>query len=63
MNANELLTVEEVAHRLRLHAESVRRLLREGDLRGFRLAGRWRISEKDLDDFLERRRQDMTGGA
>lgn len=46
------LTVEEVAERLRLHPETVRRMLRRGELPGKRLLGQWRISEAELRDYM-----------
>jgi excisionase family DNA binding protein len=56
----QLLTVEEVAERLRLDPEAVRRYLRSGELRGMRFGNRggWRISEVDLAAFLAARRPD-----
>jgi excisionase family DNA binding protein len=53
-----LLTVEEVAQRLRLDVEVVRRYLRRGELAGMRFGNRggWRISEADLAAFLAARR-------
>ena len=58
-DSDRLLTVEEVAQRLRLSEEVVRRKLRSGELRGVRLGERragWRITEGDLRCFLEARR-------
>ena len=52
-------TVPEIANRLRVHQDTVRAWLQAGDLKGIRLAGRragWRISERDLREFLEKRR-------
>lgn len=50
-----MLTVPEVAAAMRVNAETVRRWLRTGELRGFqtgRKAG-WRIRERDLHAFIE----------
>jgi excisionase family DNA binding protein len=54
-----MLTVWEVATRLQVHEESVRRWLREGQIRGVPLGGRagWRIPEEELGRFLEERRR------
>jgi excisionase family DNA binding protein len=54
-----MLTVREVATRLQVHEESVRRWLREGQIRGVPLGGRagWRIPEEELGRFLEERRR------
>lgn len=48
------LTVVEVAERVRVHPETVRRMLREGRLPGKLLsrAGGWRVSEADLNAFM-----------
>jgi excisionase family DNA binding protein len=52
------VTVEEVARRLSLNSETIRRWLRSGRLRGIRLGERragWRIREADLSAFLNER--------
>jgi excisionase family DNA binding protein len=52
------LTVPEVAKRLRLNPETIRRMLRDGRLRGFRPGGDsagWRVSERDLAAFIRSR--------
>ena len=49
-----LLTPKEVAERLRVHLNTVYRYLGEDSLKGRLLAGHtWRISERQLNDFLE----------
>lgn len=51
-----LLTIPEVARRLRISEWTVRRWLREGRLKGFRIGGTragWRVREEDLEAFLE----------
>ncbi len=55
MAGSRLLTVAEVAERLRTHPETVRIWLRQGKLRGRRLGGTrlgWRVSEAELERFL-----------
>jgi excisionase family DNA binding protein len=55
MNEQRLLTVREVADRLRSSPETVRRWLRQGKLRGFRPGGTrlgYRVSEGELQRFL-----------
>jgi excisionase family DNA binding protein len=50
---DEVLTPKEAAHILRLHLETVRRLLREGLLPGRKVGLRqWRIRRVDLDEYL-----------
>ena len=54
MDREPLLTVDQVAERLKVDAETVRRWLREGQMQGYRLGSRWwRVSEADLRRFLE----------
>ena len=52
------LTVAEVAERLKVYPGTVKRWLREGKLVGVALGDRagWRISESDLEAFLESQR-------
>ena len=53
-----MLTVDQVAERLKVNEQTVRRWLREGQLEGVAFGGRtgWRISEADLQAFLDARR-------
>ena len=65
MDGNELLTVQEVATRLKVNPETVRRWLREGKLRGYLLGGDrggYRVGEADLSDFLAGRRNAAPDG-
>jgi len=48
-----LLTVDDVAERLCLHPDTVRRYCREGKIRAFRLGTKWRIRPMDYVDFIE----------
>ncbi len=54
----ELLTVSEVSERLKVTPLTVRRWLKAGDIAGIQLGDRagWRISEDDLQAFLQGRR-------
>lgn len=49
----DLLTVGEVAERLRLNHHSVRRHIRNGRLKAVRVGGRVRIRREDLEAFME----------
>ena len=58
MTSDELLTVPEVARRLRVTEQSIRNWLREGRLRGYRPGGTkagWRIRTTELERFLAER--------
>jgi excisionase family DNA binding protein len=62
----QLLTVAEVAGRLRTHPETVRRWMRDGKLRGIRLGGPklgWRVAEAELERFLAAAGASGPGGA
>ena len=49
----QLYTPEEVAQICQLHAETVRRRLRDGRLKGVRVGRSWRIRQEELDQFVE----------
>jgi excisionase family DNA binding protein len=51
---DQWLTVAEVAAALRLHRDTVRRLLRRGDLKGSFIGGRggYRIAAADVEAFM-----------
>jgi excisionase family DNA binding protein len=62
MNEERLLTVREVADRLRASPETVRRWLRHGKLRGFRPGGTklgYRVPESELQHFLLQSQSDQ----
>jgi excisionase family DNA binding protein len=56
MAENELLTTEEIAARLKVLVQTVRRYIREGKLKAIRLEGAYRLRREDLERFLENRR-------
>jgi excisionase family DNA binding protein len=60
MSEDRLLTVQEVAKRLRLNPETVRRWLRSGKLNGQVWSDRagWRITEAEVMRFLREGRDD-----
>jgi excisionase family DNA binding protein len=49
-----LLTVDDVAERLQIHPETIRRWLREGRLEGIRLSRRagWRVRPEAVEKML-----------
>jgi len=49
--AIHLLTVDEVAQRLSLHAKTIRRYIRSGRLKAKRIGKEYRITRTDLDEF------------
>jgi excisionase family DNA binding protein len=65
MTGRTLLTVEQVAERLQVHPETVRRWLRGGRLKGVRLGGSklgYRISEDELARFIAASGSDQGDG-
>lgn len=55
----QLLTVQQVAERLQVHQETIRKWLREGELVGINLGGKsgWRIRDEEVEVFLRRREE------
>jgi excisionase family DNA binding protein len=47
------LTPFDVAKRLQMNERTVTQWLRNGHLRGFKIGKEWRVSELDLDAFIE----------
>ena len=50
--AKAVLTIGEVAEMLRIHPTTVYRLLKRGDIPGFKIGGNWRVSVNALDRWL-----------
>ena len=53
----EILTVDQVAELLHLHAMTVYRLAKEGKLPGFKVGGRWRFQRNTLQEWMVDRAQ------
>ena len=54
MESDPWLTVEQVAERLQIHVDTVRRALRDGRMRGYKLSRKsgWRIRTSDADRYV-----------
>lgn len=54
---NGICTAPEVAERLKLHINTVRRYIKEGKLKAFKYAdnSRWRIASEELEKFMQGR--------
>ena len=50
------LTLREVAERLKVSRRTVYRWIKDEDLNAYKFANEYRITERDVKDFLERRR-------
>ncbi len=49
---SSLLTIAEVAERLRVNPKTLRRWIAGGDLAAYRVGRQWRITEDQLTQFL-----------
>ena len=48
------MTTEEAAELLRMHVRTVQRLIRDGEIRAFKVGGRWKIPVEEIE-ALEKR--------
>jgi excisionase family DNA binding protein len=56
---NEYFTPEEIATKLRVHEDTVRRWLRTGELQGIKIGKRqWRVKREELEAYLSGQRRD-----
>ena len=64
MMDDQIYTVEEVASRLTVHPETVRKWIKNGELRATNLGGRagYRISRTALEQFLREREETIKDG-
>ena len=53
MTQKILLTPSDVAKHLQMNERTVTQWLRNGHLRGFKIGKEWRVSDVDLDAFIE----------
>lgn len=47
-----LYTVEELSELFNVQAKTIRRMLRDGDIKGRKLARRWYTTEEELKDYF-----------
>ena len=52
-SSDSILTVPEAAEYLKLHAETVRRMARKGQMPCFKIGAEWRFSRQALERFIE----------
>jgi excisionase family DNA binding protein len=50
---NNLLTTREVAQRLRVHINTLHSLIHSGKLKAIKIEGRWKVTETDLQEFVD----------
>lgn len=56
--AGKLLTLKEVQEILQLSQRTVFRLIDQEKLKGFKVGREWRFEESDIDDFIQRQREE-----
>lgn len=49
-----IYTVKEVAEMLKVHFQTILAYIKDGKLKAMKIGKGYRISKKDLDDFLEK---------
>ena len=52
-----LLTLKEAAEILKLSERTIRRYIEEGEIKAIKLRGAVRIEERDLEEFINRRKE------
>lgn len=58
---NQYLSVRDVAQRLSLHPDTVRKFCRQGLLKSIKIGERYRVRELDLFDFIRERENPYIG--
>ena len=51
---NEYIQTEDAALKLNYHVEHVRRMMREGSLKGIKIGRTWLVQRQSLEDYLKR---------
>ena len=49
----DFITTEDAARMLNFHVEHVRRLLREGDLKGEKIGTTWLVLRKSVEEYIK----------
>jgi excisionase family DNA binding protein len=49
---SKIFTADEVANMLRVHRVTVIRLIKKGDIKGFKVGDQWRVWEDDLQAYI-----------
>lgn len=52
LDNDQIMTIGEVSHYLKLARSTVYRLAREGKLPGRKIGGAWRFSRRNLDEWM-----------
>ncbi len=60
MQEDEVMTVEEIAKQLRVHPRTVRNWIASGELAAIDIGRGYRITKRDFDAFVEKRKKRNT---
>ena len=55
--SGKILDVKQVQEVLHLSERTVFRLIKNGELRGFKAGREWRFEESDIEDFIHRQKE------
>ncbi len=55
--ARELLDIKQLHKILHLSERTIFRLIKQGELKGFKIGREWRFEQSDIDDYIERQRK------
>lgn len=53
----ELLDIKQLQQMLHLSERTIFRLIKTGELKGFKAGREWRFEQSDIDDYIERQRK------
>lgn len=53
---DELLTIKEVAQKLKMHPDTIKRMLIAGKMPGYKIEGSWRVKQDELERWIEDRK-------
>jgi len=55
--SGNLLNIKQVQEKLTISERTAFRLIKIGELKGFKAGREWRFEESDIDDFIKRQRE------
>jgi excisionase family DNA binding protein len=58
---DEYLTIDQVAELLKVSGKTIRRLVRRGEIPGFKVGGQWRIKRGDIDEWVAEQKRTAHG--
>lgn len=56
--SGELLDIKQVQDRLKVSERTIFRLIKKGELKGFKVGREWRFEESDIAEFIARQRRE-----